>query len=95
MCIPLEEALTLAQRTGSTKAKSPDAQTFRAFLFPPYLNYERTYMDFTVLPKLIKALGEKALMELLKSKWIKFSIGLSLLFLTSQGFIRTLAEALK
>ena len=52
-------------------------------------------MDFTVLPKLIKALGEKALMELLKSKWIKFSIGLSLLFLTSQGFIRTLADTLK
>jgi hypothetical protein len=52
-------------------------------------------MDFTVLPKLIKAIGEKALMELLKSKWIKFSIGLSLLFLTSPYFIRALAEALK
>lgn len=52
-------------------------------------------MNFTALLGIIKALGREAIMELVKSKWIQFSVGIAILMLSSQGFIRTLAAAIK
>ena len=44
-------------------------------------------MDFTALLGIIKIIGKEAIMELIKSKWIQFSIGIAILMLSSQGFI--------
>lgn len=52
-------------------------------------------MDFTVLLGIIKTLGREGIMELVKNKWIQFSVGLAIVMLSSQGFIGALAAALK
>lgn len=52
-------------------------------------------MDFTTLLETIKAIGKEAIMELIKSKWIRFSVGAAILMASSQGFIKAVAEALK
>ncbi|MBG6222803.1 MULTISPECIES: hypothetical protein [unclassified Janthinobacterium] len=45
-------------------------------------------MDFTVLLGIFKALGKGAIMELVKNKWIQFSIGAAILMLSSQGLVK-------
>lgn len=34
-------------------------------------------------------------MELIKSKWIRFSLGMAILMVSSQGFIKAVSEAAK
>lgn len=34
-------------------------------------------------------------MELVRSRWIRFAVGMAILMATSQGFIKVLAEVLK
>lgn len=52
-------------------------------------------MNSNAIIKIIKALGKEAIMEIVKSKWVQFCIGLAILFASSQGFIRALADAIK
>lgn len=52
-------------------------------------------MDFTSLIEMIKAIGKEAIMELIKSKWIRFSLGMAILMASSQGFIKAVSEAVK
>jgi hypothetical protein len=50
---------------------------------------------FIALLEILKSLSKEAVMELVKSKWIQFSIGIAILMLSSQRFIRALSAALK
>lgn len=52
-------------------------------------------MNFTELVEVIKMIGKEAIMELVKSKWIQFSVGFSILMWSSEGFIKALAAAVK
>ena len=52
-------------------------------------------MNFTALLAIIKSLDKETIMELAKSKWIKFSVGAAILMLSSQGFIRAISEAVR
>ena len=78
-----------------TKAKSPDAANVQGFFISVVPDYERTCMNFTALLAIIKSPDKETIMELAKSKWIKFSVGAAILMLSSQGFIKALAVALK
>jgi hypothetical protein len=52
-------------------------------------------MQFTTILEIIKALGKEPMMELVKSKWVQFCVGGAILLISSPGFIRALAAALK
>lgn len=52
-------------------------------------------MDSNSIILVIKAMGKEAIMELVKSRWIKFCLGLSVLLLAAPPFVRAIAEACK
>jgi len=43
----------------------------------------------------ILMLSLEVIMELIKSKWIRFSVGAAILMVSSHGFIKAVAEAVK
>ncbi|MDO5058789.1 MAG: hypothetical protein Q4D82_02465 [Neisseria sp.] len=47
------------------------------------------------LAALVKAFGEPAMLELSKSRWIKFCLGLAILAYPAAHFLKTLADILK
>lgn len=47
-------------------------------------------MDFNAVLGIIKALGKESTMELVKSKWVQFCIGLAILLVSATPFVRAI-----